>query len=179
MDLREKKTERAIRNAFLELRSRKPLEKITVKELAERAEISKATFYLHYCDIYALSEKLQDEVVQDILRDVTNDEASLLDMNQTARRLSESFASYQNLIDILFSGSQAGVLPTKIEQKIKENVYRIRPEKKTDPVFQVLLTYQIQGAYYAHTENRRQVGDEQVLRILDQISLKLREIDFA
>ena len=99
-------------------------------------------------------------------------------MSQTALRLSECFASHQNLIDILFSGNQAGALPTKIEQGIKESVYRIKPEAKKDPVFQVLLTYQIQRAFYAHSENRKQVGDETVLRILDQISLKLREMDF-
>ena len=33
MDLRIEKTERGIKNAFIELRSKKPLEKITVKEL--------------------------------------------------------------------------------------------------------------------------------------------------
>ena len=46
MDLRVKKTRRSIINAFLMLRANKPLEKITVKELAELAMINKATFYL-------------------------------------------------------------------------------------------------------------------------------------
>ena len=45
MDLRVTKTQRAIRAAFLELREKKPLEKITVKELCQRAEIHKSTFY--------------------------------------------------------------------------------------------------------------------------------------
>ena len=43
MDLRIEKTERGIKNAFIELRSRKPLEKITVKELCESARINKST----------------------------------------------------------------------------------------------------------------------------------------
>ena len=66
MDLREKRTKRNIKNAFISLRKTKALERITVKELAELAEISKATFYLHYCDIYDLSDQLQKEVIQDI-----------------------------------------------------------------------------------------------------------------
>ncbi|MCD7842055.1 MAG: hypothetical protein LUG56_06245 [Lachnospiraceae bacterium] len=45
MDIRIKKTKESITNAFLELRSRKPLEKITVKELCEKAMINKSTFY--------------------------------------------------------------------------------------------------------------------------------------
>ena len=51
MDIRIEKTERAIRNAFLELRAAKPLEKITVKELCSLACINKSTFYSHYEDI--------------------------------------------------------------------------------------------------------------------------------
>lgn len=47
MDIRIEKTERAIRNAFLELRAAKPLEKITVKELCSLACINKSTFYSH------------------------------------------------------------------------------------------------------------------------------------
>ena len=47
MDMRAMKTRRNIHNAFLSIRSKKSLEKITVKELCDKAEISKATFYLH------------------------------------------------------------------------------------------------------------------------------------
>ena len=38
MDLRIEKTERGIKNAFIELRSRKPLEKITVKNYVKAQE---------------------------------------------------------------------------------------------------------------------------------------------
>ena len=55
MDLRVQRTRMNIRDAFIELRSRKPSEKITVKELAEAAFINKATFYQHYSDLYDLS----------------------------------------------------------------------------------------------------------------------------
>ena len=48
MDLRIEKTRQSIVNAFIALRSRKPLEKITVKELCEKAQINKSTFYFHY-----------------------------------------------------------------------------------------------------------------------------------
>ncbi len=74
MDLREKKTLRNIRNAFLQLRSKKPLERITIKELAQIAEISKTTFYLHYKDIYDLSEHMQGELIEDIMNGITHPE---------------------------------------------------------------------------------------------------------
>lgn len=55
-DLRVSKTLRAIDAAFMDLIVRKPVQKITVTELARRAEISKGTFYLHYLDIFDLKE---------------------------------------------------------------------------------------------------------------------------
>ena len=79
MDLREKKTKRKIRNAFFELRAKKPLERISIKELAELAEISKATFYLHYKDIYDLSEILQKEVIDNVLNCISRPNLYLTD----------------------------------------------------------------------------------------------------
>ena len=57
-DLRVTKTRRPIKAAFLELVQTKPGQKITVTELAKRAEISKGTFYLHYLDIYNLYNQM-------------------------------------------------------------------------------------------------------------------------
>ena len=79
MDLRIKKTKNNIHNAFLQLRAKKPLERISVKELCEIAEISKATFYLHYKDIYDLSETLQQNVIKDILGYLSDPEDILSD----------------------------------------------------------------------------------------------------
>lgn len=64
-DLRIIKTKRNIKKTFLDLLTTKPLDKITVTELAAAAEINKGTFYLHYTDIYNLySEVLYDFVEQ-------------------------------------------------------------------------------------------------------------------
>ena len=76
MDLRVKKTERAIRKAFYELMLEKPIPKITVKELAERAEINKTTFYAHYETIYDLLGTLEQEAIDTVLENL--DEFRLL-----------------------------------------------------------------------------------------------------
>ena len=48
IDRRQVRTKRRIRDAFMELIMEKPMEKLTIKELAERADIDRKTFYLHY-----------------------------------------------------------------------------------------------------------------------------------
>lgn len=174
MDLRERKTKRSIKNAFLQLRAQKSLERITIKELAELAEISKATFYLHYKDIYDLSSQLQNEVIQNILDSVIQPNIPLLDTVKMVQALFDAFGAHQGLIDTLFSGSQAAVLPSRIEQGIKEYVFRTTPGACDDKNLNVLLSYQIYGSYYAYWLNYKQFGNNQVLDILDIISTKLQ-----
>ena len=60
-DLRVIKTKRAINNALIDLLRKKGINKITVAELSQKAEINKGTFYLHYVDIYDLYQKAQQE----------------------------------------------------------------------------------------------------------------------
>ena len=60
-DLRVVKTVRRIKEVFLELLNKKPLDKITVAEISRIAEINKGTFYLHYKDIYDLFDEMLKE----------------------------------------------------------------------------------------------------------------------
>ncbi|MBO5087305.1 MAG: TetR/AcrR family transcriptional regulator [Lachnospiraceae bacterium] len=70
MDKRVEKTQNAIKEAFMELRTKKPMEKITVTELCKLACINKSTFYDHYEDIYTLSERLEIETVVRIIESI-------------------------------------------------------------------------------------------------------------
>jgi AcrR family transcriptional regulator len=58
MDLRVRKTIDAIRNTFKKMVLEMDANKITVKELAERAKIHRKTFYLHYESIESLFEEM-------------------------------------------------------------------------------------------------------------------------
>lgn len=111
MDQREIKPNAAIKNAFLILRAQKPIEKITIRELAALAEISKATFYLHYQDIYDLSEQIGKEVLTNILNSISRPENVLEKPDVFTREITTGFFSQINLIQLLFSGSQAHIPP--------------------------------------------------------------------
>ena len=59
-----KKTRTAIKKVFAEMLSeKKQLDKIKVKELCERADISRGTFYSHYDDIYSVAEDFENELI--------------------------------------------------------------------------------------------------------------------
>ncbi len=176
MDLREKKTRRSIASAFLTLRARKPLERITVRELTELAEVSKSTFYLHYRDIYQLSEELERQLIQDILAQVRRPQDLLGNASQFSADLLEAFHLYQAQINVVFSGSRAAVLPDSIERELKEYIYAAYPEMRQDDRFSLWLTYQIQGGFYAYIRNCGSFGHERVTRFLSEATQKLGEL---
>lgn len=66
-DLRYSRTDRLLKEALLELLKVKPIEKITIKDLTERASINRCTFYHHYQDIYDLLEQIEDEIMGHVL----------------------------------------------------------------------------------------------------------------
>ncbi len=58
------RSRKLIREAFAQLvKEKQDISKITVKEIVERAEISKSTFYCHYSDIYAVYEEFGNEII--------------------------------------------------------------------------------------------------------------------
>lgn len=61
-------TRRAIKEAFNELLRKKPLNEITVKELAETADINRSTFYAHYETIDQLVINIETENAKKILQ---------------------------------------------------------------------------------------------------------------
>ncbi|MFJ8262985.1 TetR/AcrR family transcriptional regulator [Rummeliibacillus sp. NPDC094406] len=69
-DRRILKTKSEIKQALTELMEEKRFEAITVRDLTERANINRGTFYLHYLDKYDLLEKCEDEVIKNILANV-------------------------------------------------------------------------------------------------------------
>ncbi|MDQ6422737.1 TetR/AcrR family transcriptional regulator C-terminal domain-containing protein [Paenibacillus sp. LHD-117] len=65
-DRRVLRTKRVIRDAFTELMEEKGFDGITVKDLTEKADINRGTFYIHYRDKYDLLEQSQSEIIMEI-----------------------------------------------------------------------------------------------------------------
>lgn len=61
-DRRIRRTKKAMTSALAALLSEKSLNHISVRELADLADINRGTFYLHYRDIYDMAEQIQNEI---------------------------------------------------------------------------------------------------------------------
>lgn len=169
MDLRVERTRKNIINAFLQLRSQKPLDKITVKELSALAEINKATFYLHYQDIYDLSETLENEVIQSTLHGIEHPEAIFKDNKLFTRELAEAFIANEQLIKILFEGSRSINFITLFEKEIKALILKVEPEYRDSTEKSMAITYLIYGGYYTYVKFRS-CGAKAVFELVGKLS---------
>lgn len=155
MDIRIEKTERAIKNAFLELRSRKPLGKITIKELCSLAAINKSTFYSHYEDIYALSDKMEQKrsCLCSRIFPVSRRSRSRI-RNVFTRNLYMALISNNTLINLLFSGTEKARLGDCLETELKRLICEKYPDYKEDPQRDIMLSFCIQGCFHAYLNNQ-------------------------
>lgn len=64
IDRRVRKTKSQLRQALMQLMTEKPFKSISVRELSERADINRGTFYIHYRDASDLLQHLEDEMAE-------------------------------------------------------------------------------------------------------------------
>lgn len=70
MDRRTRRTRLLLQEALLRLLADKPLNRITVTELTELADVNRVTFYAHYHDVYDMFDQLRIDLI-DMYTDMT------------------------------------------------------------------------------------------------------------
>lgn len=178
MDLRIQKTRAAIKSAFLELRRKKPIEKITVTELSKLAAINKATFYLHYSDIYSLADEMEDEVIDDILSEIQGLNKFFDDPRRYTAEMRRALLTNASTLNSVFSGSRYSGFAEKIEERIKARLYAEFPDLKSRRN-DIVLSFIIQGTFHTvvSTSDKEIIDDEGleiVARLTDHIITELK-----
>ncbi|GCF94160.1 TetR family transcriptional regulator [Enterococcus florum] len=135
-DRRKLKTQKAIHQAFIELLKEKPLNKITVAELSERADLGRGTFYLHYKDTYDLYEQLEEELYAELVE--LFEQYTPYVTAENLRSLMEAVATYiegkKELFLLLMQSNANGNVLYKIKEIFKEKVLQ-------DECYQQVSTY--------------------------------------
>ena len=103
-DRRIGKTQKSIRDALMNLLEEKDVSQITIKELAECANINRKTFYMHYSSIDDILDKIENETIEkfllildkcDFFHDQFNEYAFFTSLNNV---INEDFDFYKKLI---------------------------------------------------------------------------------
>ncbi len=178
MDLRVKRTLKSIKEAFYQIRKKKPIKKISVKELSETAMINKATFYLHYKDVYDLSDKLETELISDVIDSVRKYDLrkGKTEFRLFAENLSRELVAHSKEIGIFISGDDdENDFINHLEDKIKEYIFTTFPNIPNNNEINIILTLFIQGSYHAHIRNKT-IDPEILIATTTQLFMRLIDV---
>lgn len=82
-----KQTKIKITKAFWELYKKKRIEKITIRDITDACGIHRATFYLHYPDVYAVLEQIKNMLLNELYQTDASLIQSPSDLTQFAHHL--------------------------------------------------------------------------------------------
>ena len=138
-DIRIKKTIRNIHKSFIELFKGKDYEKITVKELIEKAEISKKTFYRYYSSIDNLFLEIQDKITNEYIQ-----KFSLLSFPEDLKNIINTFIDFSEIYGnahdkIIIDSKNDYVLQKMINNIIKKTWEKSDFFKETEPYLRNLI----------------------------------------
>lgn len=66
------RSRKMIRESFLSLLKEKDISKITVTDIVNKAELNRSTFYAHYMDVRAITEEMENEVIDKMIEILKN-----------------------------------------------------------------------------------------------------------
>lgn len=90
-DRRVRKSKRAIKQAFIQLLKENNLDRITIQQISDLADVNRGTFYLNYEDKYALLDEMENEQIEKIKGFVDIRKMDL--STKTSDRFIEEFAN--------------------------------------------------------------------------------------
>lgn len=178
-DRRVVKTKKAIRNAFAELLSEKDIDEITVRDIADKADINRKTFYNYYKGVYQLIDEIENEVVSsfeiaftdiDYRRDMRD--PSLI-FEKLTKMLSGDLDFYGHLLRMKGNVHLVAKTARLLKEKTKSN---LAARFELDPlVLDIIVDYSISGmlAVYQSWFN----SDRS--RSIDEISREVGKICFC
>ena len=88
-----RRTRSAIREALTEMLTVKPVGKITVQELIDKANICRTTFYAHYEDLYDLLGEMENDILSEI-------RTGLEELDQAPIRVEEQYPAIEAVVEV-------------------------------------------------------------------------------
>ena len=122
LDRRVRKTRRQLKECLTRLLKEKKIQDITVRELAEMADINRGTFYLHYKDVFDLLEKTESELLDNFNQLVMKHDAEELKKHPYGIFVEIYTLAYDNadLVEILLGENGDLNFMNRLKQLIRD-----------------------------------------------------------
>ena len=169
-DARKRYTQMVLKQSLLKLLKEKPVNKITVKEVCELAQLNRATFYAHYSDCFALLESIENELIDAFgqsLRYVNSFDVTalieaiydMIDRNQEACRA------------LIFGNTSSTILKRMIALAKKDSIAYWRKELPMtgDAELEMMYTHLSNGLMHVVVEGYDQYSQEEIICFVSRV----------
>jgi len=115
LDRRQRKSRAALQQALLQVIAEKPYEAITIEDITDAADLTRATFYAHYADKAALTCEAYELLVEDLRHEIAEfylSEATVY-AGAAVAAVFEHASQHANLYRMAISGA-AGLEPRRV-----------------------------------------------------------------
>jgi len=151
-DPRVLRTRQLIRESFIELLQSIPFESITIKDIAQKATINRATFYTHYEDKYALLDEVIEQAFKEMIPEqVIHAQAFTEEIGDQIILL-----TYRYIVDFhqtcrLDSKSIATLVDSQIKGMLQKTIENILSKEKENHQYIEILAAITSAAIYSAT----------------------------
>ncbi|MGX7030875.1 TetR/AcrR family transcriptional regulator [Vagococcus zengguangii] len=143
VDPRILKTRKKLKEAFLELLSKKNINEINVKDLTTKASVTRGTFYLHFKDKSVFADEMMTQFIEDLL------ESSLVIDDKGVKRFSlqkflEHVEAQPELLSTLLNDKEALCYREQFEEKLFNYISQYRHQMQASELTvpkSVLMNY--------------------------------------
>lgn len=122
-DRRINRTKRDLRKAFIDIAQNKDIKQITVKDILEKADYNRTTFYVHYADKFDLMSDIMNEITNGLIKAIQlpyqdNKQIDLSTIQINALHFIDYVYAHQETFKILFNNHNYPDFETKITESL-------------------------------------------------------------
>lgn len=146
-DRRIRRTKKALYDAMQKLLARKPLNKITINELTNLADIHRGTFYKLYADIFALYDEIEASAL-DVFDRIFNEDPQM-SYETVYLELMDYICENTDLWKILLGGNASRKTEQKLTELLSEKYLRsweLEDNVKATEEMRLVTLYHVKGS---------------------------------
>jgi AcrR family transcriptional regulator len=161
----------------------KDFKDITVKDITERVDLNRGTFYLHYTDTYDLLEKLENETLHDFqsMIDTYVPRTDQRDLSPVLHPIAEYIVENASICKSLFQNRASNDFVLKFQRMICENGSKIIKEiypqatRQSMDYFFGFITYGLIGLIKQWFASGMKLQTHEVVLIANQVITSVAE----
>ena len=177
-DRRVRRTKKLLKQGLSELMKEKDFKDISVKDITDRMDLNRGTFYLHYTDIYDLLNKIETDVLDDFQRVIDTyrqktDKRSLLPVIEP---LAAYISENADICRILFLNKASTDFSIKLKNLIITNGktlieerFKINASAETINYLLNYMAYGIIGIMKEWLSDFNSIGMNEIIKLSDKI----------